>query len=450
MIPFALASGLITEKSGKQREVRFIELEEHRLTFRTAEPLDQVARLEIFFYDDRVCTYDSVILMHPYILELDAERFCMEYEIQIADESYRKAVQKLDRSYYHYVTKKLEGDDAALAEDYTGYPAKLDEQMTLDFHKQSLGWFQETEAGDWSFIRTVREDGKRVEIALELDHPKLWRQYLAMDVDEFYREYWRSHELLNHPLAKQRLDRIYIGNQFCHHLFPAWAELEKLLDKAMEERRNITLAFTYMRESKISETEELLKKLEKWCINHHTKLELVLNDWGMLSLVREKRAVFLPVLGVLLNKRRKDPRMRYKIGMDTGESTLAENALDQGFFREYLKKEYGIERYEQESCGYRLHIPEGKNSIHIPFYQTNTSQYCPLFARCKEGSRGKQYMAEHCPGYCSSYVFSYPDHLHMAGRYNSLFGYDDQILTGSTRLPEYLAQGLDRIVINLM
>ena len=49
MIPFALASGLITQKNGKQREVRFIELEEHRLTFRTAEPLDQVARLEIFF-----------------------------------------------------------------------------------------------------------------------------------------------------------------------------------------------------------------------------------------------------------------------------------------------------------------------------------------------------------------------------------------------------------------
>ena len=61
MIPFALASGLITEKSGKQREVRFIELEEHRLTFRTAEPLDQVARLEIFFYDDRVCHFDASV-----------------------------------------------------------------------------------------------------------------------------------------------------------------------------------------------------------------------------------------------------------------------------------------------------------------------------------------------------------------------------------------------------
>ena len=450
MIPFALASGLITEKNGKQREVRFIELEEHRLTFRTAEPLDQVVRLEIFFYDDRVCTYDSVILMHPYILELDVERFCMEYEIQIADESYRKAVRKLDQSYYHYVTQKLAGDDAALAEDYTGYPAALDEQITLDFHEQSLGWFCETEAGDWDFIRATREGGNRVEIALELDHPKLWRQYLATDVDEFYRQYWKIHGLPEHPLAKQQLDRIYIGNQFCHHLFPCWTELEKLLDKAMEEGRNVTLAFSYMRESQIRETEELLDKLEKWCRNHHTKLELVLNDWGMLTLVHAKSDVFVPVFGTLLNKRRKDPRMQYKIGRNQDVSALAENALNQEFFRKYLKETYGIARYEQESCGYQIYMPHGQNSIHIPFYQTNTSQYCPLYARCREGSRGRQYLPKACPGYCDSYVLSYPDHLHMTGRYNSLFGYDDQILTKDTLLLEYIAQGLDRIVVNLM
>ncbi len=35
-------------------------------------------------------------------------------------------------------------------------------------------------------------------------------------------------------------------------------------------------------------------------------------------------------------------------------------------------------------------VPEGKNSMHLPFYQTNTSQYCPLYAACTKGSRSAQ------------------------------------------------------------
>ncbi|MFQ8776686.1 MAG: hypothetical protein ACLR78_03355 [Roseburia sp.] len=70
------------------------------------------------------------------------------------------------------------------------------------------------------------------------------------------------------------------------------------------------------------------------------------------------------------------------------------------FHRTYLRDTFGIRRYEWESCGYRQQFPEGKNSIHVPFYQTNTSQYCTLYAACKNGERGKQELPESCPGYC--------------------------------------------------
>ena len=77
--------------------------------------------------------------------------------------------------------------------------------------------------------------------------------------------------------------------------------------------------------------------------------------------------------------------MGYKQG-ETGY--FRENSLNAEFYRTYLRDTFGIRRYEWESCGYRQEFPEGKNSIHVPFYQTNTSQYCTLYAACKNGERG--------------------------------------------------------------
>ena len=134
MFPFALISGYITEEFGQRLEVRILELEEDRAVFRTADRIGTVSRLEVYFYDDRAGQYDGIVLEHPAVTEIlsnrtadPARQFYFEYEVQIAEESYKKAVQKLYVAYDHYIQKKLAGDDAALSEDYTGYPAKLDD-----------------------------------------------------------------------------------------------------------------------------------------------------------------------------------------------------------------------------------------------------------------------------------------------------------------------------------
>lgn len=63
-----------------------------------------------------------------------------------------------------------------------------------------------------------------------------------------------------------------------------------------------------------------------------------------------------------------------------------------------------------------------------------------------------------CPGYCRTKVFLYPEHLHMTGRYNSLFALDQTVL----RAPETDSVGNaafgkaeqevqpDRAVLNLL
>ena len=88
--------------------------------------------------------------------------------------------------------------------------------------------------------------------------------------------------------------------------------------------------------------------------------------------------------------------------------------------------------------------------VYAPFYQTNTAGHCTLYAVCHNGSRGRQTAEDDCPQYCRERVFLYPDHLHMIGRYNSLFGADLRILTDGAYLDAFLSQKPRRLVINLL
>ena len=165
-------------------------------------------------------------------------------------------------------------------------------------------------------------------------------------------------------------------------------------------------------------------------------------------------------MGTLLNKRKKDPRLSYLKSRlpDKDTGLLAENSLNADFYQKALEKSLGFVRYEWESCGYPQKFPEGKNSLHLPFYQTNTSQYCTLYAQYREHNRGRQYLQTECPGYCQMQAFLYPEHLHMTGRYNSLFALDQTGLraleTGSVENAAFRKeeQGVqpDRAVLNLL
>ena len=191
----------------------------------------------------------------------------------------------------------------------------------------------------------------------------------------------------------------------------------------------------------------LLSKINDWCGKNKLETECVVNDWGMADFIRKETKHLLPCLGTLLNKRKKDPRINYK----KGERDLySQNSFNADFYQEFLRESFGIERAEWESCGYMQDIPAGKNSLHFPFYQTNTSQYCPLYAVQKEGDRGRQKLADKCPQYCKNVAFLYPKHLNMIGRYNSLFALDRDFLEDAEQLKRYTDSNIDRLVLNLL
>lgn len=412
------------------------------------------------------------------------EAYWVEYLVKVDRTDYQQAVRRLIGSYGRYVRLKLEGDDAALAEALVGYPAELDEEYCGSWEEQKSVWRKEWEYKPSSCGAVKRE----IEVAVELDRPERYQTFLEQEPQAFFRCYCQENGLTGHWLSSQRLERIYIGNVFCPLLSPEEDCLFELMEKAYRNGLGITLTTSWIRDERLAEVERLLDKVENWCQEREQAIEIQVNDWALADMLRERRTWLKPSLGILLHKRRKDPRMRYLKGkmepnweksleqqsfckekqageteMQSGSAKInicGPDCLDgeyADFYQEYLRETLGIERLEEEASPnlFMNHTAviqrDGmKHSLHLPYYQTNTSSYCPLYAQIVRGARGRQALVRDCPQFCSQYTFLYPNHLKMVGRYNSLFGMDDRILRARDTLDEYVAAGVDRIVLNFL
>ena len=446
MLPFGILAGYW----GK-REVRITAISEYGFQARLATPAtaeQKNAPWELAFYDQKTAAYQRILLRDATFLKEKEEDFDVVYTFATEQDDYRNAVQRLALQYGQYIRWKMEDDDAALAEEMTGYPAEQDAFHLESLEEQKKVWFSDIGKETFTALQNgfaeSGQPGQSVELALELDRPEWYKAYLSMESAAFFDAYFRRNQIPDPPLFHP--DRLYIGNAFCPHLAPPEEELFALMDKACRESFAITLTFPFLLEENLTETQARLQHLARWCEQKNKTIEIVVNDWGTAHLAAQL-PVFSLCLGVLLNKRKKDPRMAYKLGNRT---LFEQNSVHAAFYREYLKEEFRMERYEWESCGdtSTSKFLEGKNSLRLPFYQTNTSQYCPLYAACTEGSRGAQVPIRECPKFCERQAFLYPEHLRMVGRYNSLFGVDLTVLKRTGAMLEL--RGVDRVVVNLL
>ena len=452
MIPFGLLSGFMDGK-----EIRIIELAEEGFRFRLSEKAASPESFLVCFYDMEQASYHEIEVRNYTIEEDNASselaEFCTEYTVFVNNESYRHEVRKLQGQYSRYIRLKLEDDDEELTRVLTGYP----EKKPVDYYNLEI------------------RQSYSLETAIEIDRSELYREYLQNDIKQLIERCYEWRRITGNQSGSDKqndspesalnigyslnLNRIYIGNQFCHLLFPDEKELFMMLEKAHKESLGITIAFSYIREFMLKSVEKLIKRLAQWGREKDTCIEIVINDWAMADIIagqnaesaikksediNEMRQYLIPCLGILLNKRKKDPRFPYKKG---DKSLYSQNNLNADFYREYLQSEFGIQRYEWESCGYEQEFPQGKNSLHLPYYQTNTSQYCPLHAICTTGNRGTQHLVKECPHYCSTYRLIYPEHLNMIGRFNSLFVIDKKLLDHPEKIKAYANAGIDRLVI---
>lgn len=438
-IPSGLVSCIINNK-----EVTILKMSTESLTIRVLEKIDYIKFLKISFYKFKDYKYKEIEIKNFTINNEDKDEFYYTYDIFIDDKEYVENVKYIFRDYSKYVNLKVFGEENEFSKEMTGYPREKD----YEFYE-----YYKTQKKEWIFNLNYKNFNmdvlNSIEMAITLDNDDLYEKYIDNDKESFKEYYFKKNFLENHMLFKKNIERLYIGNEFCHNLFPSINDLIKMLEKAKEESLNVTLCFTYIRECYIQKTKDIIEEVYDWCKINNFKIEIVINDWGMLKLLKSKENYFTLCLGNLLNKRKKDPRYIYKNGYEKNKELLSLNSLNNKKFREFLK-DNNIERYEYESCNYKIAIPEGKHSLHFPFYMTNSSQYCPLYAMCTTMNRGNQKLVKSCPKYCREYVFLYPKHLKMIGKYNSLFAFDDTLLKDKDILEYYINNNINRLVLNFL
>ncbi len=486
MIPFAILAGKLRTKAG-EKEIRILELSPEYFTFRLLTKqakqyvqllteAGQQSTIELSFFQFKEKQYHELTLdgktdiQKIEVLPEEEMDLFLELRVTVTDKNkeYADCAEQLNRDYMNYVYLKLEETDAELSEALTGYPAEKEQIYSENLIKQRAIWDHIDERDhidenacvvvpnytEMSAISFSKKQNKQVSLSfslgIELDNPAWYQAYLTHSLDDFFTLYWDSSNIsLNHPLRTQNPQFLYIGNAYCPHLFPKEDQLYALLEKTLKEHLCPVLVFAPVEEKDILHTEKRIDQLATWCTRNKIKIELVLNDWGMAGILRNKYPdQFQFTLGCLLSKQRRDTRIHY-INRNSSNSGNLGNAgkesksFDQGplqtpFYQKYLREHFHFTRVSCQSCGDQQTLStfnSGRSSdngigvtFHFPFFQMNTSGWCPLLATLQRGDRARQTAVDFCNCPCMDYAFEYPDFLHMIGRYNSIFGYDNSII----------------------
>jgi hypothetical protein len=250
-------------------------------------------------------------------------------------------------------------------------------------------------------------------------------------------------------------DRIYFGNEFCENLIPTLASLKKFYFFTKSQYKEFTFITPFVTNAGLRKLRSLLNFL-----NSQHNIEVVFNDWGVFKLMRDRFKNLKPVLGRLLTKQRRDPRMLkifcgerkllVKFGSNQKRKTMLflkkiprtlfehyqASLINLPVFQEYLLS-LGINRLEIDNLVWKMNIKVNKKlgvSIYLPYGYIATSRMC--------GKLTLTYAA--CKKECKKYFFQLED----ASLPVPFYGIGNAIFYKSTPPSnQYLGKlGIDRII----
>ena len=238
--------------------------------------------------------------------------------------------------------------------------------------------------------------------------------------------------------------RLYFGAEFCERLLPTRGDLEAVIGFAREHG----LAFTCMTPFVTNKGLEYLEGLLQVLARSLPEAEVVVNDWGVLQLLRSEYPEFKPVLGRLLNKSKRGPRIMNilkQIPAETKEYFQGSN-LDVPSAIRFLRQQ-GIERVEFDNLLQGLNLAGTavsiSKSLYLPFAFISATRFC-LSANCDDSSKMDYLGVFPCGKECLKYSFNLYNPvmtLPLIRRGNAVFFIHESI-------PKVVArQQVDRIVV---
>lgn len=242
-----------------------------------------------------------------------------------------------------------------------------------------------------------------------------------------------------HKYATKDYSRIYFGEEFCQNRIQEVEDFKKAQEMASELHMYLTLVFPYVIDSGIVEIDDILNELNL----EIEGLEIVVNDWGTAYHIRKKYPKLTVIAGRLLNKIKRDPRIKSVekfLDEEVYNFYRSSNLLTNSSIR--FLKEMGIKDVEFDCPmqGINLEKSDLKYSVHFPFGYITTTRLC--INNPATYVKGKQYKCT--AKLCEKIILKEENSAFSAKVYqvgNTVFYYNDKI----TR-EELASMGFERIV----
>ena len=171
--------------------------------------------------------------------------------------------------------------------------------------------------------------------------------------------------------------RLYFGVEFCERLLPSPAQLTRALDFSRNQKRPFTLVTPYVTNSGLDKIEKLLNLLS----DSYPESEVVFNDWGVFHLLKEEALPLKPVLGRLLNKMKRGPRILPVKEMipQTSSNYFMTPGLSIPAIQKFLLDK-AINRVEFDNLLQGLNLDGISDDLHLslylPFAYITTTRFC--------------------------------------------------------------------------
>lgn len=237
--------------------------------------------------------------------------------------------------------------------------------------------------------------------------------------------------------------RVYFGNEFCQRLMPSAVELEDALGIASEWGRRFTFLTPYLTDAGLKQVEPLLMLVAERLPGS----EVVFNDWGVFKLISRLGVTLRPVMGRLLIKMKRGPRLMtlFNLLPGAGQAYYRGSNLGVPAWAHYLVGN-GVQRVELDNVLQGLDVDLGGSginaSLYVPYAYVTTTRYCAAIS-CDTPDQEEEIGIRPCRRECREYscALSHPVMpVSLISKGNTKFLRNDEI-------PDDLARiGVDRLV----
>jgi len=240
--------------------------------------------------------------------------------------------------------------------------------------------------------------------------------------------------------------RIYFGNEFCERLLPSAQDIDQVIDFAREHKIPFSLVTPYVTNDGLKKWKKIIEKIAE----KNPKSEIIFNDWGILRAIRGISTELTPVLGRLMTKIKRGPRLMNVMDVLPKDAIkhLQSTNLSIRTYRKFLAEkgitraelDYPLQDIKLNDVGADIHL-----SLYIPFVYVTTTRFC-LTASCDIPERKGMVGIFPCKKECQKYTFTLDNPImpcSLIRKGNTIFYKNEKIPTGD----ELKEKKIDRLVI---